>query len=291
MTNQNKDVLQQAVDQISVPENEVRRALAAGLKAAPVTKKKRRGLWLELGVGLAAAASIFMLIHYNTVLSPAERTEPTSAKPTISSIERIPEVSEKELHANNWRTAEGTYYGFSDNQVFVKETNREGTFYDYRLTGESLQLFDSTGKLRYSYSVSKVDESLVLQSEEDNADKIVLQPIVVRHYTEADIASLEPAVNPELTIHEWVLESGASDWNVNIFVFDGTTLRNATEDLGAATPGFYTMQGNEIQISYNAMGGISASYYMYWDGETLVFWPSDENDHKEERQMIFEPKR
>ncbi|MGL4694951.1 hypothetical protein [Enterococcus larvae] len=288
MTDQDKELFRKAVDQISVPKNEVQRALARGLQAAPAAKPRRAGLWVEISVTLAAVASILILVRV-TMLKP-ETSKPNDLLTTVSSTVTEPMISRGELSAYNWRTADETFYSFSVGEVQVKALNQESVFYGYTIVGDTLQLFDSTETVQYSYTLTKEGQAITLTPVEDESEKIVLEPIIVKRYTQADVDALETETAPDLTAHEWMLE-GDDDEAFSILTFDAAILKNTLDDNDTVIFGTYTVNGNEIQITYDAIGGLHSSYHIYRDGDRLVFWPSDANDHKEERQMVLEPRK
>lgn len=288
MTDKTKEVFQQAVEQIHVPKSDVRRALNLGIQAEPVVKKKRFSLWIEIGVVIAAIASVLLLLRF-TALKPEERANLNESTTTISSIEPVTEIDKWGLTNNNWRSEMGTFFSFSASDVQIQEIGKNRVVYTYVINGDTLQLLDSSGVVQATYDMVQEEEAIILTAIEAPVQVITLHPLIVKVYTEADIATLEPAVTPDLTAHEWIMEVN-DDWGFNTLTFDATMMRNNPSGPSSEVLGTYFINGDEIQLNYDAMGGLQANFRMYWDGDVLVFWPSDANDHKEERQMVLEPK-
>ncbi|WP_207696627.1 hypothetical protein DOK67_0002313 [Enterococcus sp. DIV0212c] len=305
MSDNEKKILQKAMNQIEVPEEESLNALRKSSDRRQGRHLMAKHKWGEI---ILSSLVIVCLLFIGTLMWPkAKETTKLSSAVASTSTEPTKDMSVKLLQSTKyWKVQnEENYYRFSNDKVRIIEHYFSLFTTKYTFKGNQLDIIydsfnetDSPIEEIHSYQVKKSGNNLVLEPKHAEDQRLILEPHneEIFPYTEETIKKLQPAVDPDLTKYSSWTSSIKGNRQTSTLTFDGFLMKERIDEEEKWMTWTYEIKGNHLLVNY---GGHTASLDMYWDGEKIILWPvsnslpKDQNheEYKEESVTILEPNR
>lgn len=300
MSNNEKAILQRAMRQIKVPEEEALTALRTSSKHR---KSSYRKFQYKLGEIILYCAVIMCLLIIGSLMLPkmTETNNPATSSSTLKTKEIPADILQSTKY---WKVEnEENYYSFSNGKVriimnYFTRLTPEYTFKENQLDISSKVINDNDEIVAdvHTYLVKMDGANLVLEPKFAEIKRLVLKPHneEIFPYTEETIKKLTPAINPDLTKYSsWTsIIKGNAGLNSNV-TFDGFLRKEKIDGEDSWLTTTYEIKENHLLINY---GGYTVGEDMYWDGENIILWPvsnssqnNEEPEYKEESVTIMKP--
>ncbi|WP_086312741.1 hypothetical protein A5821_000309 [Enterococcus sp. 7F3_DIV0205] len=303
MSENEKKILQKAMNQIEVPEEESLAALSGNSERGQGRYLMSKYKWGEI---ILSSLVMICLFFIGTLMWPKTEKPNKPASEISTAIEPAKTISAKLLQSTKyWKVqSEENYYQFNEGEV--RMIIKHFTFMEpkYTLEGDQLTIFSSVFNDKDElvadvqlYQVKMEGANLILEPKSSDLKRMILEPHneEIFPYTEETIKKLKPAIDPDLTAYSsWTSIIKGNDGLNSTVTFDGFLRKEKLDGEDRWLTTTYEVNGNHILVNY---GGYTVGQSMYWDGENIILWPvsnsleksEDRKEFKEESVTVMKP--
>lgn len=303
MSENEKNILQKAMNQIEVPEEESLTALSGNSEREQGRYLMSKYKWGEI---ILSSLVMICLFFIGTLMWPKTEKPNKPASEISTAIEPAKTISAKLLQSTKyWKVqSEENYYQFNEGEV--RMIIKYFTFMEpkYTLEGDQLTIFSGVFNDKDElvadvqlYQVKMEGANLILEPKSSDLKRMILEPHneEIFPYTEETIKKLKPAIDPDLTAYSsWTSIIKGNDGLNSTVTFDGFLRKEKLDGEDRWLTTTYEVNGNHILVNY---GGYTVGQSMYWDGENIILWPmsnsleksEDRKEYKEESVTVMKP--